>query len=49
VVFCFIWARATLPRLRYDRLMRLGWQFILPVALLNVVVTAVVVVMTSAA
>lgn len=49
VVFCFIWARATLPRLRYDRLMRLGWQFIMPVALLNVVVTAVVVVMTSAA
>ena len=44
LLFCYIWVRGTLPRLRYDRLMKLGWQFILPVGLLNVMVTAVAVV-----
>ena len=42
-LFIFIWVRATLPRIRYDRLMRLGWQGLLPLAALNVVITAVVV------
>ena len=43
VVF-FIWVRATLPRLRYDQLMNLGWKVLLPLATLNVLVTAVLVV-----
>jgi len=43
IVF-FIWVRATLPRLRYDQLMSLGWKVMLPLATLNVLVTAVLVV-----
>ena len=42
-LFLFIWIRATLPRIRYDRLMRFGWQLLLPLAVLNAVIAAVVV------
>ena len=43
-LFVFIWLRATLPRLRYDQLMLFGWKVLLPVATLNAIVTAIVVV-----
>jgi NADH-quinone oxidoreductase subunit H len=43
-IFIFMWLRATLPRLRYDQLMRFGWKVLLPVATLNALVTAVLVV-----
>ncbi|MCX5890203.1 MAG: NADH-quinone oxidoreductase subunit NuoH [Deltaproteobacteria bacterium] len=39
VVFALIWIRATLPRLRYDRLMEFGWKILIPVALLNIIIT----------
>jgi NADH-quinone oxidoreductase subunit H len=42
-LFVFIWLRATLPRLRYDRLMKFGWKVLLPVATANLLVTAIVV------
>jgi NADH-quinone oxidoreductase subunit H len=40
----FIWVRATLPRLRYDQLMSFGWKILLPLATLNLLVTAILVV-----
>jgi len=44
LLFVFIWLRATLPRLRYDQLMSFGWKILLPVATINALVTALVVV-----
>jgi len=40
VLFCFLWVRATMPRFRYDQLMRLGWKVFLPLSLLWLVATA---------
>lgn len=40
LLFCFIWVRATLPRYRYDQLMRLGWKVFLPLSLIFVVISA---------
>lgn len=40
-LYFFIWIRATLPRLRYDMLMKIGWQGILPIALVNILLLAV--------
>ena len=39
-LYVFIWVRATLPRYRYDQLMRLGWKVLIPLAIANLVVTA---------
>ena len=44
LIFFFFWIRATLPRLRYDQLMSLGWKVLLPLATVNTLVTAVILV-----
>ena len=44
ILFVFIWMRTTLPRLRYDQLMSFGWKVLLPLATLNALVTAILVV-----
>jgi NADH-quinone oxidoreductase subunit H len=45
LLFVIIWIRGTLPRFRYDRLMAFGWKIMLPLALINVFLTAVVIVL----
>jgi NADH-quinone oxidoreductase subunit H len=46
-IFVYHWLRTSFPRLRYDQLMKFGWKFLLPLALANVVVTAIVLVAVS--
>jgi NADH-quinone oxidoreductase subunit H len=46
-LYFFIWIRATLPRYRYDQLMRIGWKVMIPLAIMNLVVTAIVKVLLS--
>jgi NADH-quinone oxidoreductase subunit H len=48
LLFIFIWIRGTLPRFRYDQLMRFAWLFMFPLALLNLLVTALLVALTTA-
>lgn len=46
-VFVFIWIRFTFPRFRYDQLMRFGWRVLLPLAILNIIITATVKLLVS--
>jgi NADH-quinone oxidoreductase subunit H len=47
IVFALIWFRATFPRIRYDQLMNTGWKVLIPIALLNIMVTGALVLGTS--
>jgi NADH-quinone oxidoreductase subunit H len=47
LLFVFIWVRGTLPRFRYDQLMRFAWTFLFPVALINLLITGLTVAMSS--
>jgi NADH-quinone oxidoreductase subunit H len=40
-LYAFIWYRGTFPRYRYDQLMNIGWRYMIPIALANLIVTAV--------
>jgi NADH-quinone oxidoreductase subunit H len=46
-LFIYVWARGTLPRFRYDQLMNFGWKMMLPLAIVNVVITSLVIVLTQ--
>ncbi len=46
IVFILIWLRATYPRIRYDQLMNVGWKVLIPIALLNIIATGAVILMT---
>jgi NADH-quinone oxidoreductase subunit H len=46
-LFIYVWARGTLPRLRYDQLMRFGWKVLFPLGILNILATALVIVITG--
>jgi len=45
IIFFYYWIRATLPRYRYDQLMAIGWKVLIPLALLNIVITGIIKVM----
>jgi NADH-quinone oxidoreductase subunit H len=45
ILFLYIWLRGTLPRFRFDQLMNFGWKFLLPLALLNIFITATLIVL----
>jgi NADH-quinone oxidoreductase subunit H len=46
-IFVFMWIRWTLPRFRYDQLMHLGWKSLIPLAILNMVLTGAAVLLTG--
>ncbi|MFL9838417.1 NADH-quinone oxidoreductase subunit NuoH [Flavobacterium sp. ST-75] len=46
-IFFYMWVRWTIPRFRYDQLMRLGWQMLIPLAIANIVITGIVILLTQ--
>jgi NADH-quinone oxidoreductase subunit H len=46
-LYTFIWIRFTLPRYRYDQLMRVGWRWLIPLAIANVIITGIIMQLTA--
>jgi NADH-quinone oxidoreductase subunit H len=46
-IFFFMWVRWTLPRFRFDQLLRLGWRVLIPLAILNILITGAVMVLKN--
>ena len=46
-LFIYVWCRGTLPRFRYDQLMDFGWKFLLPLSIVNVIITSLAIVLTQ--
>jgi NADH-quinone oxidoreductase subunit H len=44
-IFFFIWVRWTVPRFRYDQLMKLGWNILIPLSIINIVITGIVIIL----
>jgi NADH-quinone oxidoreductase subunit H len=42
-IFFFMWVRWTIPRFRYDQLMHLGWRILIPLSILNIIITGIVI------
>lgn len=47
-IFFFMWVRWTIPRFRYDQLMRLGWKILIPLAIANIIITGIVILIADA-
>jgi len=45
-IFCYIWFRSTFPRYRFDQLMALGWKWLIPISLANILVVAFAILLT---
>ncbi len=46
-LFIYVWVRGTLPRFRYDQLMAFGWKLLLPLSIVNVVITSLAIVLDT--
>jgi NADH-quinone oxidoreductase subunit H len=46
-IFFYMWVRWTVPRFRYDQLMNLGWKILIPLSIVNIIVTGVVILLGS--
>ena len=47
IIFIFMWIRWTIPRFRYDQLMHLGWKKLIPIALINLMITGIIIAFTK--